>query len=877
MQKAAEAAATRSYLIRPLPFLIPPFATHMKRRPSLRSLIGFSIILTTPSPAGIKLNPLTTFGGGDGWRAPGEILPGDTPLTNDGTNYLYLGTTHLERGLAYNPATHHLVLVSRVSPAPVIRLLDSGTGADTGSMNTSDGIITGGIFKMNHVAASTDGSVYVANLTTNAVSGDAFKIYRWGTETDAAPEIFTSANIGGFTGTPRVGDCLDLIDTATGPVLAVGCSGVIGYVIATGSGVNAISSFDPSGPVMGDFRLAAVFGPGGDHDVWGRQTGNTIARRTTYSGASGAYTGAAILTSIGEAPMDFATVGGVPLMAVLDLNTGGGATGRPFVRLYDVSDPATPILADAKTTASGTLAGNSNGAGSIKWGAITGDTATLYALCTNQGIQAFTVTITPDIIAPSVATSPAARSVYDRGQTTFTVTATGTSPLTYQWFKDDMPIPQATAASYTINPVSSASAGSYKCRVSNAGPGTADSTPAVLTVLPSVNSNALTELWHLAPSSRPYLTTSNTERGMDYYPANNRVYLASRVSKTIRILSGTDGAETGSLLTDSVANGNDGGESGFDLNMLGVADDGAVYVCNLANVSTGAGFKIYQWDNDLPETAPVVRYLGNPAGDRIGDTMDVRGSGTATEIACGVRNKNQFVIFTKNELQDLVPALITVSGLPNSAFGLGIAFGSGHTVWGKTGTGSLYLVSFDTTTGTGTILATYGPTVIPGTVGPIGVDTASGFLAGIQNDNSDNVHLYKLPVPFPTPAPASLELLDQEFFLTDNGNGNGTGSVSVGGGRVFALNTNNGLVCYATTPPVQNTPPVITDVIHSGGNVIFTLKGTVGKTYVIEKSADLSAASWTADGTVILTTPEQTVTRSVPAGTARLFFRAREQ
>jgi hypothetical protein len=467
--------------------------------------------------------------------------------------------------------------------------------------------------------------------------------------------------------------------------------------------------------------------------------------------------------------------------------------------------------------------------------------------------------------------------VYDRGQTTFTVSATGSSPLTYQWYKDEMPIQNATAASYTINPVSPASAGAYKCKVSNAGPATAESTPAALTVLPSVDTNALTEVWHLAPQSRPYITTSNTERGMDYYPATNRVYLASRVSKTIRVLSGTDGAEIGTLLTDTVVN-DSGGESGFDLNMLGVAGDGVIYVCNLANVSTGAGFKIYQWANDAADTAPAVLYDGNPAADRIGDTMDVRGSGAATELAFGVRNKNQFVVFTINDTGFTVPNLITVAGLPNSAFGLSIAFGTGNTMWGKTGGGSLYLVSYDLAAGTGTVLATYGTAAVPGSVGPFGVDMASGFLAGIQNDNSDNVRLYKLPVPFPDPAPASLELLDQEFFVTDNANANGTGSVSVGGGKVFALDTNNGLVCYTTLPPVQSTPPVITEVTKNGGNVVFKLKGTIGKTYAIEKSADLSpAAAWTADGTVTQTLVEETVTRAIPVGTARLYFRAREQ
>jgi hypothetical protein len=48
------------------------------------------------------LSPMTTFGGGDGWRAPNEVLVGDTAGTDTAGAYNYLKTGLLERGLAYN-------------------------------------------------------------------------------------------------------------------------------------------------------------------------------------------------------------------------------------------------------------------------------------------------------------------------------------------------------------------------------------------------------------------------------------------------------------------------------------------------------------------------------------------------------------------------------------------------------------------------------------------------------------------------------------------------------------------------------------------------------------------------------------------------------
>ena len=65
------------------------------------------------------LEPLTTFGGGDGYLAPGE------------RSYLPSGTGSAERGLAYNPITNHVYVVSRTGGNNVA-ILDGDTGAEVG-------------------------------------------------------------------------------------------------------------------------------------------------------------------------------------------------------------------------------------------------------------------------------------------------------------------------------------------------------------------------------------------------------------------------------------------------------------------------------------------------------------------------------------------------------------------------------------------------------------------------------------------------------------------------------------------------------------------------------------------------------------------------
>lgn len=350
-----------------------------------RWMAAFAVVLLAASPSvGATLTAMSTFGGGDGWRAPGELLAGDTPGTNTAGVYNYLGTASLERGLAFNSQTGNLILVSRSTAGNGIRVLNGTTGADAGFLNQGSGVITGGTFATSMVGVADDGAVYVANLQTN-VSSAAFKVYQWSTETAAAPTTYFGGTVAGFTGTPRLGDSLDVTGAGAGTTIVAGASGTIGYAVINSGGATAVPSFAPAGPLAGDFRLGVTFA-GNANNVWGKQTGGSPAaaplRLTSYAGGVGTSFGSATLTSGGEMAMDYAVVNGVPLLAVIDANNS-------LLRVYDVTVPATPTLLVSATTTSGTLSANGNAVGSVKFGAISGGNATLYAMSTNQGIQAF--------------------------------------------------------------------------------------------------------------------------------------------------------------------------------------------------------------------------------------------------------------------------------------------------------------------------------------------------------------------------------------------------------------------------------------------------------------------------------------------------------
>jgi len=88
-------------------------------------------------------------------------------------------------------------------------------------------------------------------------------------------------------------------------------------------------------------------------------------------------------------------------------------------------------------------------------------------------------------LPPSITAQPEAVAATAGDSATFTVTATGTAPLGYQWRHWDAPLAYATESSYTLLSVKSADAGFYSVIVTNAA-GSATSSPALLTVAEAV-------------------------------------------------------------------------------------------------------------------------------------------------------------------------------------------------------------------------------------------------------------------------------------------------------------------------------------------------------------------------------------------------------
>ena len=107
-----------------------------------------------------------------------------------------------------------------------------------------------------------------------------------------------------------------------------------------------------------------------------------------------------------------------------------------------------------------------------------------YTVVVTNATAAITsaVAVLTVVLPPVITTQPQSQAISQGGSATFTVVASGTPPLYYQWSCYGTNLPGATGSSYTRANAQSADAGPYSVLVSNTL-GTAASSSAVLTVI----------------------------------------------------------------------------------------------------------------------------------------------------------------------------------------------------------------------------------------------------------------------------------------------------------------------------------------------------------------------------------------------------------
>lgn len=791
-------------------------------------------------------------------------------LTPD-ADRLYVTTANMERGIAYNPVSKNVLLVSRAG-GPKVYVLDAATGDDgsaqLGEPRTlspldlnGENAIEGGTFTLNLVGAGADGAVYACNLATTL---DSVRIYRWANDQTDTP-VSVAYRGDPLAGIPSPGSGQDIrfgdafAARGAGPATQLAQSARNGKYIVLYTTTDGVTfthkTFVAPSTVAGKIGLGLAFG--GGNTLWAKLNGNAL-QRLQFDLASGQLT---LLNEVstGIVGANLTGIGFDPVhqrLAAVDYVAH-------TLSVFDAADPA-GLIAVGDPLPFPTANANVNGTGAV---AVTSES--VYALESNNGVLAVRIERSVVVDPPVIATQPAGATVYEGASHTFAVAAQGTPPFEYQWFFREAPLAGATSAQLTISPVTSADAGAYKVTVRNSAE-TVTSTPATLTVRAPLNTGVLQPLWTLAPGDRPYLTGDNAQRGLAWNPVSGNLLLASRSpSNVVAVLDAATGAEKHRLRTTGADDVPIFLGGTFAINLVGVADDGVVYVANLVTDASAAAFQIYRWDDDSADAVPTIASL--PAdlsiAERWGDTLDVRGKGATTQILLGARGISpqegrKFAVLTTTDGYTFGGRVYPVDDLNSTAFGLGIAFGPGNTVFGTANGQPLVHVGFNPADGSAAVLHRYEAAQVPLAASFLGFDAAGNLLASVAMENPDNVLLYDLAEA------SSPALLDQRLIVPKQSNANGTGALDFGGNRLFVLDTNHGLRAFTVQPGGSPAVPgTLAEPAIAGGNFRFALGGSAGRDYLVQKTSDFR--SWTEVGSF-----KAPATVSDPVGAGPTFYRA---
>jgi len=137
---------------------------------------------------------------------------------------------------------------------------------------------------------------------------------------------------------------------------------------------------------------------------------------------------------------------------------------------------------------------------------------------------------------PVIASQPVSQTVCPGATATFTVSATGASPLSYQWRKGGMDLLGETAATLTINNVQAANAGSYDVRVSN-DVGTVISDPAMLAVNTLTTATGPANVVNACPGGTAVFSTTASGTGPFSYAWRKGGVLLGETSSMLTIAS----------------------------------------------------------------------------------------------------------------------------------------------------------------------------------------------------------------------------------------------------------------------------------------------------------------------------------------------------
>ena len=784
-----------------------------------------------------------------------------SPSTGNYINQGGAGNTPNQRTIAYNPLSNQLFVVSRTNNSAQnfsIFVINATNGTYQYSLSTNGLTTSGNVIGLVGIAVADDGAIYACNVDTNVTTSGIhanWRLWRWAdSNPTTTPTLVFSGEPTGQNYGMRWGD-----------VLCARGSGTATQVITDNTRINAtnatpyVVTLTPTDATMTNFApvYAALdssnpftpigrslqFGASGENTVWQKHKGAALVNLTIDPAANSAgnlvTSSAGFPSTLGGVAMDFSR----NIAAGIDFN--GNASTPDSVALYDISDLNAPLFINRYNFPINQFA-NGNFIGQV---IISGNY--LFAIDGNNGLMAFTIASGP--AGPPTILSQSGNVRLVSGQSTV-LSISSPDATSYQWKHDGSNISGATTSAYSLTNAQMSDAGVYTAVVTNIS-GATTSDGITVTVVSSNDVYQITQKWPYLPGTNStgtftnYLTynggsSTPNERSIAYNSLSNQLYVVQKsgTAYAIHVINGDTGVEQYTLDTTGVFIGG----SSIALDAIGVADDGAIYVCAMSLDACGCNsadnsWRLYRWADSNPTTQPVKVFDGDPAGQatslRWGDVMSVRGSGTGTQIVLNNYQGTFGAVLTPTDSSMTVftNAYFNQTG-PGSPIGRSLQFGDGNSVWQKRSGTDLQLQGYDLAAHTSTVQTNYS--VFPSSFGPVAVDFARKIVIGINfsaSGSPDTVDMYDISTITPP-----LLLSRKNFPINHQGNQNLFGQVILSGNKVFAVDANNGMVAFDLVAPLAAQ----LSVGASGNTLTMTWPSSLTG-YVLEGNPTLSTAGWT--------------------------------
>lgn len=221
----------------------------------------------------------------------------------------------------------------------------------------------------------------------------------------------------------------------------------------------------------------------------------------------------------------------------------------------------------------------------------------------NENLETVPVSVHPGLlsigtaaVAPMITTQPQSQTVAAGANVSFTVVATGTAPLTYQWRLNGNNLAGATAATLTLSNVLVAQAGPYTVAVSNSAGGVISAVAQLTVNAPGDSTPPSINI--VLPTTNPSYATTNGSFGMAGSASDN-------VAVTLVSWS-----------NDRGGSGNASGTTGWSVTGIALAQGVNVITVTARDAAGNTATDSITVTYTLPNSAPTISDIADVVTER---------------------------------------------------------------------------------------------------------------------------------------------------------------------------------------------------------------------------------------------------------------------